>query len=235
MFTILEIPETCDVYLTGHRCNGVYFEREWGIRNHPSCQDTFAEAIRAYGLSPDDTHDSYNLWMSTAFDEDGTFAGYPPNLAKPGDHVDFLAVFDTLSVPIVCGSSDLTGISNFRFSPIRVQVFAPTQSSSKVAATVTSTWGSYASQRTPEDFRVREVLGGRELQLDPTYSPDFIPLPATTEVDLDPAPETRAMIRALLARGQYGGSEADTLKFAFMRWYQANRQTDTYTALDFLD
>ena len=40
-------------------------ERSWGLVDHPNCQDTFAEAIREYGLTPDDVHDSFNLWFST--------------------------------------------------------------------------------------------------------------------------------------------------------------------------
>ena len=100
MYAILEMAETCDQFYAGFRCNALLNERQWGLVDHPNCQDTFAEAIREYGLTPDDAHDSYNLWMSAELDPQGR-RRLPMNRGQKGDQVDFLALFDTLAVPIM--------------------------------------------------------------------------------------------------------------------------------------
>lgn len=234
ILAITSIPETCDVFLRGHRCNAVFFEREWGLPDHPNCQDTLAEAIGAYGLTPDDVHDSYNLWMTTEQDEKGRLV-FPWNPAQPGDYVDFLALMDTLSVPVVCASSDLTGISNYDFSPIEVQVYASSESTMDVVGSVERTWGSYHSQRTPDSFRIGEIRQNRRLEQDPSYKAHFIARPRQTKLAVRLTDEDQTLLSALIRRGSYGSSTADALKIAFMRWYQANRKTDTYTALAFQD
>ena len=53
-----------------------------GIDDHPTCQDTLAEAIGEYGLTPDDVHDSLNLWMNTEVDHIGYYTVW--NTAKAG-------------------------------------------------------------------------------------------------------------------------------------------------------
>ena len=102
MYAILKMAETCDQFYAGFRCHALLNERQWGLVDHPNCQDTFAEVIREYGLTPDDVHDSYNLWMSTEVDSQGR-RRLPINRGQHGDQVDLLALFDTLAVPIVCG------------------------------------------------------------------------------------------------------------------------------------
>lgn len=71
MQTILDHSDNFDQYYQGHRCNGLMYEIEYGFVDHPNCQDTFAEAIREYGLTADDVHDSYNLWMRTTVNPEG--------------------------------------------------------------------------------------------------------------------------------------------------------------------
>ena len=71
MFGILDIADTCELDLVGHRCNRVFQELGWDEPAHANCQDSLAEAIREYGLTPDDVHDSYNLWMATTIDPKG--------------------------------------------------------------------------------------------------------------------------------------------------------------------
>ena len=57
MQVILDHSDNFDQYYQGHRCNGLLNEIEYGFIDHPNCQDTFAEAIREYGLTPDDVHE----------------------------------------------------------------------------------------------------------------------------------------------------------------------------------
>ena len=123
MFAILAMAESCDLDIAGHRCNRIAQELTWGLVDHPNCQDTFAEAIREYGLTPDDVHDSFNLWFSTEIDNTGRVR-FKWNPAKPRDAVEFLALFDVLSVPAICGIGDMAGCNNYRVdASIRVQVY----------------------------------------------------------------------------------------------------------------
>jgi hypothetical protein len=43
----------------------------YGFDPHTSCHDIQAEAQREYGLTPDDVHDSFNLFMCTEVTLDG--------------------------------------------------------------------------------------------------------------------------------------------------------------------
>ena len=93
MFSILEIADTCELDIVGHRCNRVFQELGWGLTDHANCQDTLAEAIREYRLTPDDVHDSFNLWMATTIDHNGR-RQFKWNPAQKGDRIDLLAMFD---------------------------------------------------------------------------------------------------------------------------------------------
>ena len=52
------------------------------------------------------------MWMNTGWDDRGRW-DIRRNTGPQGDYVDLLALTDVLAVPIVCGSGDVTGISNF--------------------------------------------------------------------------------------------------------------------------
>ncbi len=82
---------------------------------HTNCHDIQAEAQREYGLTPDDVHDCFNLFMCTEVAIDGHAAMTRQN-TKPGDHVDLLALMDVLAVPNVCGA-DVMRTSNFSLKP----------------------------------------------------------------------------------------------------------------------
>ena len=230
IYAILQIPETCKTYIIGHRCNAVYYERFFGFTLHPNCQDTFAEAIRAYGLSPDDTHESFNLWMNNTVDAQGR--SRPEwNPGQKGDCVDFLALFDTLAVPIICGGSDMNGLSNFRFAPIAVQIFAASQSTSAVAEMVNKRWSNFKMQQKVADFKVRDIRTDRELKLDPHYKPDYLPVPKLVTMDIDVPPAELNFLRSLIKTGQYGTTEAEAIRASFMRWCNATRLREYVTSL----
>lgn len=222
MFAILEMAETCVLDIAGHRCNRVYFELRWNDPVHMNCQDTFAEAIREYGLTPDDVHDSFNLWMVTTLDAEGRkLVNWNP--ARKGDRVDLLAGFDVLAVAIICGSSDLTGMSNFTLAPVQVQVFEPSESSVELANLVEERWSKLKGQKTVDDFRVKELRTTRELKPIPGYRPDFMPVPKTHTLDVQLTSEEATLLSALMRTGTYGQTEGEVLRAAFMRWWNSNR------------
>ena len=47
------------------RCSAYLYESAYGFAVHTNCHDIQAEAQREYGLTPDDVHDSFNLFMCT--------------------------------------------------------------------------------------------------------------------------------------------------------------------------
>src|SRR6266851_8625866 len=53
------------------RCSAYVYEASYGFAVHTNCHDIQAEAQREYGLTPDDVHDSFNLFMCTGVDQDG--------------------------------------------------------------------------------------------------------------------------------------------------------------------
>ncbi len=70
------------------RCSAYVYEASYGFAVHTNCHDIQAEAQREYGLTPDDVHDSFNLFMCTGVDADG-HAFMTRQTTKPGDHKGF--------------------------------------------------------------------------------------------------------------------------------------------------
>jgi uncharacterized protein YcgI (DUF1989 family) len=103
------------------RCSAFLYEYHYGLPVHTNCHDMQAEAQREYGLTPDDVHDSFNFFMHTGIDRAGRpFIGR--QMAKKGDYVELLALFDVLAVPNVCGA-DVMATSDFSFKPIALTIF----------------------------------------------------------------------------------------------------------------
>jgi len=223
MYAILEMPETCVTDLLGGRCKaaihygaGFTPERD-GV--HTNCQDTMAEAIGEYGLTPDDVHDSFNLWMNTEWDSRGTYWSVW-NTGRAGDYVDLLAIFDTLAVPTICGSGDTGLTSNFWLKPIQVQVFAPSEETLQLAAQFDQQYNQ--SARTVDDFRVKRIQTDRELRRDPDYVPRFVNFPLTTRhIPVELSADEYAALQRLKELG-LGRTDGEALRAAFFLWYQRN-------------
>ena len=156
MYVIADHSDRFEQYYQGHRCNGVMNEIDYDWVGHPNCQDTFAESIREYGLTPDDVHDSYNLWMRTTVTADGRRL-FQWNKAQKDDYVDLLGVTDTLAVPVICGG-DISALNRFEPKPMRLQIFAASPSSSRLVALVQERFGRLRSQLTPMDFKNSAIL-----------------------------------------------------------------------------
>jgi uncharacterized protein YcgI (DUF1989 family) len=217
MFGILEIPDTCELDIVGHRCNRVFDELGWGLVDHANCQDTLAESIREYGLTPDDVHDSFNLWMATTIDEHG-HRQFKWNPAQPGDRLDLLAMFDVLAVAVICGCGDLVGINNYTVTPVKLEVLEATPSTTALVDEVERRWGRLASQDTTEDLVDTPVRANRELQADPSYEPRFRPAPVKQSVQVELTDEDEDLVNGLLSSGVYGKDAGEAIRAAFMRW-----------------
>jgi uncharacterized protein len=222
MLAIVHMAETCISDLLGARCDATAGEREYGMVPRTNCQDTFGEAIREYGLTPDDVHDSFNMWMHTVW-KDSFFP--VRNIGPKGDYVDLLALMDVLAVPITCGSGDIGQISNFGFKPIHVQVFEASDNSREVMQRYLDKCTGFKNQRTREDFRVKEIRKERKLSPVPGYEPQFRAFPIEEkEIEVSFSNAELKNIKAM--RGKMGATDDAVIRSAFMLWYRANRMKE---------
>lgn len=221
MFAILAMPETCELDITGHRCNRVYQDLGWGLTEHPNCQDSLAEAIREYGLTPDDVHDSFNMWMATTVDEEGR-RQFRWNPGRPGDRVELLALFDVLAATVICGSGELVGINNYKYEPIQIEVLTASAATESLVDAVEERWGSRPSQVRSEDLASTPVRAERELRRDEDYAPRYRPAPAVVPVEVELGEGERRLLAELVAAGAYGADAGEALRAAFMRWCNSN-------------
>jgi len=224
MMTILEMPDTCVTDLLGPRCYTGLWEVKHGFDTHTNCQDTFAEAIGEYGLTPDDVHDSFNMWMNSGWTDDGRYlVDDKRNPGKKGDFVDLLALMDVLAVPIICGSGDLIKTSNYWLKPIKLQGFEASDETNKVTQDYLRRYGSLKSSRTIADFRVKEIRTERELKAVPGYEPKFVNFPLRIqEVTIEMAEKDYEQVQRLKVRG-LGDDDEDAVRSAVMEWCNKNR------------
>jgi hypothetical protein len=196
------------------RCSGFLFEYHYGLPVHTNCHDIQTESQREYGLTPDDVHDSLNFFMHTGIDQ----AGRPyiaSQKSKKDDYVDLLMLIDTLAVPNVCGA-DVMLTSDFELKPLRLTVFEAIDAD---MARVPET-PRYSNQRTPADFKIKQIKADRELRRDPDYAPEFTNVPITlTELDIPLAADEAGMLQAIKATGRYGETDGEVLRFVLFSWW----------------
>ncbi len=199
------------------RCSAFLYEYHYGLSPHTNCHDIQAEAQREYGLTPDDVHDSFNFFMNTGIDQNGRpyIAG---NVAKKGDYVELLALFDLLAVPNVCGA-DVMATSSFELKPLRLAVY---QGSDEELEEIERNplLRHFTNQRSPEQFRVKQIRSERELARDEGYQPDFTNVPLeVTEVEVELSDEDAALLDELVASGVAGDDDGDALRYVFHSWW----------------
>ncbi len=197
------------------RCSSYLYESAYGYSAHTNCHDIQAEAQREYGLTPDDVHDSFNLFMCT--EVQGGRGQIRRQHSRPGDYVDMLALIDLLAVPNVCGA-DIMRTSNFSLKPVKLQVYRASECDlARVPAL-----GRYASQRTPADFRQPTIKADRPLRKDPGYQPAFTNVPlkvSSLDIALSAAEYTRLQQAGLTP--YYGDRMGDALRDVVFSWWEA--------------
>ena len=154
------------------RCSAYVYESAYGFDVHTNCHDIQAEAQREYGLTPDDVHDSFNLFMCTEVTLDG-HATMTRQDTKPGDHVDLLALMDVLAVPNVCGA-DVMRTSNFSLKPIRLTVFYATEADLATAPEVADPAQPAHARRISA---IRPSRPTARCAAIPSYAPEFPNVP----------------------------------------------------------
>lgn len=225
MMVIAEIPDTCQTDLLAARCHATQFEKERGYPGtHTNCQDTLAECIAEYGLTPDDVHDSLNFWMNTGWDDQGNFIpNTRRNTGVKGDTVVLMSLMDVLAVPNVCGSGDVSNTSNYWFRPIKIEIREPTEHTLALAQKIRASNTGYVNQRTPAQFKVGQIKPDRKLVRNEDFRHEFVNTPMEIQTfDIPLEAQDWTNIDKLLARG--GGLDAeDVLRSGVMTWYTRNR------------
>lgn len=213
MMYLLEDTAQCNDVMFP-RCSAYLYESSYGFAVHTNCHDIQAEAQREYGLTPDDVHDSFNLFMCTEFHSGR--GHIKRQHSKPGDHVDFLALMDVLAVPNICGA-DIMRTSNFSLKPVKLQIY---KASVRDLASV-PLQGSYKCQRTPADFKVSTIKTERALRKDASYLAQFNNVPiriSPLQVELD-ASELSALQDAGLEI-YYGDDLGAALRDVLFSWWE---------------
>ena len=196
------------------RCSAYVYESAYGFDTHTNCHDIQAEAQREYGLTPDDVHDSFNLFMCTEVTLDGR-ATITRQATKAGDHVDLLALVDVLAIPNVCGA-DVMRTSNFALKSIRLTVFEATEA--EIAATPKTP--ILKSQRTPKDFRNSQIKATRALARDPAYVAEFVNVPIVLEeIAVTLTPDEAEMLERVRLP-VYGEDSGAALRDVFFTWWE---------------
>ena len=217
MIGVLEMSPSCQTDVLGRTCHATLYEMAFGLDLHTSCQDTIAESISEYGLTPDDVHDSFNMWMNTEWDSTGRWWTVA-NTGRKGDCVDIVPFFDILAVPVTCGSGDIRWTSNFSFKPIQIQIFEPSSDTKAIVDQVNTRYGGFKNQRTVDKFRVKEIKADRELRPTPGWKPQFVNFPIQVEnipVELNQTEHRKA--QSLQEQG-FGKDVGDVIRRAVMIW-----------------
>jgi uncharacterized protein YcgI (DUF1989 family) len=196
------------------RCSAFLYEYHYGLPTHTNCHDMQAEAQREYGLTPDDVHDSFNFFMHTGIDRQGR-PFIARQTSKKGDYVDLLAMIDVLAVPNVCGA-DVMATSDFAFKPVRVIV----RQGNLEDLDGVPAWPKLANQRTPDDFKVKQIKADRALRRDSSYRPEFTNVPIrVTDLSIPLSDDEAATLDKLKQTGLYGQTDGEVLRYVLFSWW----------------
>lgn len=196
------------------RCSAAMYESMFGFEEHTNCADMQAEAQREYGLTPDDVHDSFNLFMDTRVNADGSIEVVHQSTSA-GAYVELLALMDVLAVPNVCGN-DIFRTSNYALRPLDVTVFDAAEAD---LARVPSLF-VHRAQRTPADFTQPRIRSERALARDPDYVPSFPRTPVVVDdVEVELTDADLALLAAHARRDLYGDDDEAALRDIVLSWW----------------
>ncbi|XP_065207510.1 uncharacterized protein LOC135836544 [Planococcus citri] len=114
----------------GTRCDNYTSELITGEKCVTSCHQQLTKAIDRFGLSEDDVHDVWNIFMCTGFTKDTHQYFTKKSPAKPGDYIEFIADMDLLVAVSACPHGDVSmvvgeEVPDSKCFPLQVEVFSP--------------------------------------------------------------------------------------------------------------
>lgn len=210
---ILEDTANCNDVLFP-RCSAHLYESVYGFADHTNCHDIQSEAQREYGMTPDDVHDSFNLFMHTGVDAEGK-PWIGRQSSKPGDFIDLLAIEDVLAVPNVCGA-DIMRTSNFSIKAVKLSIYKANTTDLAAVPALTR----LPSQRTPADFKVKQIKIERELRRDTAYVPSFTNVPIKiSELIIELDNEEYELLQQCKLSALYGDDDGAALRDILFSWW----------------
>src|SRR5260370_36223724 len=84
---------------------------------------------------------------------------------------------------------------------IRLQVFAASPSTRELVEIIQTRFGRLRAQKTPQDFKKKEIRTQRELEPNPNYVPNYWPKPTEPSIDVNLTEEVDHGLQSLLATG----------------------------------
>jgi uncharacterized protein len=120
-------------------------------------------------------------------------------------------------VPNVCGA-DIFSTSNFELKPLKIQVLSSTDDDR-------DRWlqpeeRQYRNQRTPADFKLKEIKATRELERDESYMPEWPVYPIVKQpVEVALSEDELGLVEALRRNGGFGESDGEIVRHAFFSWW----------------
>jgi hypothetical protein len=181
----------------------------FGIPYSPNCQDILSEAISEWGLSPLDTHDSFNCFMKTWLDPRGRRI-IGKSSARQGDFIEMLAQTDLLGVGAACGSCFGNDYAN---SDLSITVYEATEEQR-------STW------LLPEsDARIAERPGldsssGLAPVRNRSYAHSWPWLPLEQlEIEVQLTLAETKWLDSLVQTRDMGDDHAEVLRAIFLTWW----------------
>lgn len=103
----------------------------YGVENAPGCRENFLAALAEYEMDRRDVVPNVNFFMEVPVTTDGSGA-IAPGRSQPGDYVDLRAEVDALAVISNCPQIH-NPCNNYRPTPIRVVIAAPTEETAQRA------------------------------------------------------------------------------------------------------
>lgn len=224
MMLQVDKSDSCWVNVIGHRCSRAFCEAAWGIEEHTNCDDICAEAIREYGLTPDDTHSALCPFGPAYWNNDGKYVWQSNRAVKKGDYVDFLALMDVLVASNGCGISDFSELGAYWYWPIRLQIFEPSAETNSLVEDTFRRFPPLKGQLTPKDFRVKRGEDkDYELKQVPGYEPKFTNVPLKIEtLEIELPEEDYKHVQEQITRGLRDDDD-DAVRSGVLSWYVNNR------------
>ncbi|XP_069677824.1 uncharacterized protein [Periplaneta americana] len=112
----------------GTRCDDYTYKLITGKERSNSCHTYLTEAVKKVGLTEQDVHDVWNIFMCTGFTKDTHQYFVKASPGKKGDYIEFIADMDLLVAMSTCPQGDVSipvgqPVPDEKCHPLGVQVF----------------------------------------------------------------------------------------------------------------
>ncbi|XP_058129680.1 uncharacterized protein LOC131284242 [Anopheles ziemanni] len=116
--------------VAGTRCDDYIYKLITGEDRVGSCHSYLTAAVREYGLSEEDVHDTWNIFMCTGFTRDTQQYFCKPSPARKGDFIEFIADMNLLAALSACPQGDVSiqvgqKVPDEKCFPMKVEVYRP--------------------------------------------------------------------------------------------------------------